>query len=273
MACKKKDTTPPDPGPDDQVLSAIHQNGVLTDSFYYNKQQQIIHYIHFNATREIDKYCDMTYDNEGGFTGASLYFKNGVSEKNQAITTAGQIRIVGNIYYSNGTIWSPYTTILKLDNGGRFVSMLDTVHAGSKNNILSYLRWIDIQTRKYDDDKLVYVEMEGITTKYDPATPNIDTIVSDKVITKHFEYGNTPNKLYPIGKKNPYLLVIIGAANPFYAGSTNVTKTTEGNNTTVFQDIEFTSGFYVRKRKETITVDGVTSTINWEFYYSPVSSL
>lgn len=44
-------------------------------------------------------------------------------------------------------------------------------------------------------------------------------------------------------------------------------------NTSGFQDIEFTSGFYVRTRKETTTTDGVTSTTNWEFYYSPVSGL
>ena len=273
MACKKKDTSPPDPGPDDQVLRAIHQNGVLMDSFYYNKRQQVTVYKHFNGAGAIDHSCTMTYDNAGNLIAASINSSKRLSEKNQVTTTANTISIVGNIYDSDGSLWSPYTTILKFDNSGRFVSMLDTVHSARQTPSLSNTRWITTVNRRYDSDKLISYEEERISKKYDPATPNIDTITSDITSNKRFEYGNTPNKLYSLGKKNPYLLVITGPANPLYAGSTNVTKTTMGNSTSVFQDIHFTTGFYVQTRKETTITDGVSSTTQWDFYYSPVSGL
>lgn len=268
-ACKKKDTSSPDPGPDDLVLSAIHQNGVLTDSFYYNKRLQVTTYKHFNTAKKIDKHCDMTYDNAGMLISASFYAGNDLLEKNQITTVANQMSIAGDKYNFDRTVSMPYTTILKFDNGGRFISLLDTVHFFRQFDGIHYTRWITISNRKYDNDKLMFYETESISKKYDPATPHIDTITSDVFTTHRFEYGNTPNKLYSSGKRNPYLLMITGPANPFYAGSTNVTKITVGNNTSVFQDIDFTSGFYVRTRKETTTTNGLTSTTNWQFFYTP----
>lgn len=274
MACKKKDTSPPDPGPDDQVLRAIHRNGVLSDSFYYNKRQQVTHYKHFNIAGEIEMHSDMTYDNAGQLISTSSYLRNDLIAKDQITTTANQMSVVGNMYIPGSTVSRSYTTILKFDNAGRLISMLDSMHFSRDFNGISYIGWVDISNRKYDNDKMILFETELISKRYDPTTPNIDTIISDVFTTRRFEYGDTPNKLYSLGKKNPYLLVVLTQSfNPFYAGSTNVTKTTIGNSTSVFQDIDFTSGFYVRTRKETTTTNGLTSTTNWQFYYSPVSGL
>jgi hypothetical protein len=280
ISCKTTDRVEPEPvlGSGEYLLRSIYGNGTLSDSFVYNSKGQVIKYL--SIPRSLN--ATMTYNNEGRLTDAAWYVKRNEAwillDKFSIFRDAGGMTVYDSTYdIINGTSKIALDTMLfTLDQEERFTNLVYSSHVPDEFHEVFFFT----SRRKYTNHQLTTCEMKIFVYPNNPGTPNSEEKRLSLDYTVNYEYGDVPNKLYALGKSNPFLMYTIGEDNNLFAGNMQVKSTTRlGSNvrlettektTSVFTDTYYPNTAYLKNRKVTGTSNKYDFLpYNIQYYYTP----
>ncbi|WP_436487264.1 hypothetical protein [Chitinophaga sp. ARDCPP14] len=278
--CRKKDrpkeATGPAPLEVTRLLTFIYKDNVLYERLDYNNKQ-LTTWHHFDPTTEVNNIrLEFKTDTNGKLIGTLLYQKDGTGfkliEKNEVQSLEKEFKITGNLYrLSSGTPDTiPDAMRFAFDDNGRMIELTDTLTTEKKTDYLSQL--IVITTCNYSGDQLNNLTRKAYNYYVSPTLPGGEKINLYHTGIFQYEYDDTPNFFYALGKRYPYLRFIMTPEHPLFAGRTNVKKITyPGGQTEIihlFQDTHDDHDNHIIYTTEVTLNNGVTnSTTHWQYHY------
>jgi hypothetical protein len=286
--CRKKKDLPqeasgPAPLHVTRLLTLIYRDNILYEQLDYNNNGQLTTFNHFDPTSDVANIrLEFKTDTDGKLTGTVLYRKNSTSfklgEKNVVQSFEKEFKIAGNLYppYSPGgkdTI--PDTMRFDFDDNGRLIQLTDTM---TTEKGIDYIRQlIAITTCNYSGDQLNNVTRNGYGYYASPTLPGGEESTLQTTSIFQFEYDNTPNYFYALGKLYPYLRFIMRPDHRLFAGRTNVKKLTEKHTSTgsvnpteiihFFRDTRDDHDSHIIYTTEVTIQNSITSTTQWQYHY------
>lgn len=283
--CRKKDQPKEPSGPAPlqvtRLLTLIYRDNILYEQLDYNNNEQLTTFNHFDPTSDIANIrLEFKTDANGKLTGTVLYRKDGSSfklaEKNVVQSSEKEFKIAGDLYppYSIGrkdTV--PDAMRFAFDDNGRLIELTDTLTTEKGTDYLRQL--IAITTCNYSGDQLNNLTRKGYGYYASPTLPGGEENILQTTSIFQFEYDDTPNFFYALGKLYPYLRLIMRPEHRLFAGRTNVKKLTEkhtspGNQTDIthfFQDTRDDHNSHIIYTTEVTIQNGITSTTQWQYHY------
>jgi hypothetical protein len=248
----------------------------------YNAKGQVIKYMGINRPYTLN----MSYDNEDRLTAAESYQKTDgawlLSEKFRIVSDTEGMKIYTTRYdVSKGTSGTALDTLLfTIDQEQRFTDLAYSYHTPYESNDAFFYT----TRRNYMNHQLANCVVKIFVYPNKHGFPNGAATRLTLDYTVNYEYSDIPNKLYAMGKDNPFLIYIIGEDNVLLAGHTQVKKTTTlgstflldgtAKRTSVFTYTYYPNTAYIRTRKTTTEAVGngvplSTSTYTTQYYYIP----
>ncbi|MDR6567086.1 hypothetical protein [Chitinophaga ginsengisegetis] len=287
--CRKKDQpkepTGPAPIQVTRLITQIYRDNILYEQLGYNNNQQLTTFDHYEpGSDQATMHMEFKTDANGKLTGTVLYRKDGanfkLSEKNVVQSSEREFKITGFLYppYSGGrndTV--PDAMRFTFDDSGKLIELTDTLITEKGADYMRQL--IAITTCNYSGDQLNNLTRNGYGYYASPTLPGGEETTLHTSSISQFEYDDTPNFFYALGKQYPYLRFIMRPDHRLFAGRTNVKKITEkhlppgGSQTEIthiFRDIRDDHDSQVVYTTELSIQNGVTSTIQWRYHYRPL---
>ncbi|MGF6927889.1 hypothetical protein QFZ48_003389 [Chitinophaga sp. W2I13] len=284
--CRKKDQpngpagpTGPAPLQITRLLTSIYRDNILYEQLDYNNNQ-LVTFHHYEPTGGAGNMrLEFKTDADGKLTGTVLYRKDGanfkLAEKNTIQSFEKELKITGSLYppFTGIKDTIPDTMRFGFDDNGRLIQLTDTLTTEKGTDYLRQL--IAITTYNYSGDQLSGLTRNGYGYYASPTLPGGEENKLQITSEFQFEYDNTPNFFYALGKKYPYLRLIMKPDHPLFAGRFNVKKhlgkhISPGSQTEIthlFQDTRDDLNGHIIYTTEVTIQNGVTSTTQWQYHY------